>query len=235
MSTLEYTVYNIRRGWRACQTFLFAGAFAAAVVGRVFSGVASGPTFKMLPVSLFAIWAVVFGLSSSLYPLIFVLVAFLVVYTPPWVGFTLVALAIGIEFALVSLSPGRLQLLDAFFHSIFIVFFALINLVFTRTELARIRRFTQRQIEKAKAKIASDARDFRLTTPAREPTGILTREQVQARLSRSSVGEVRRSMYHHVDLLKRTMGLHTSLFLWLDAEGENLRILECGTEYTSRV
>ncbi len=269
MSTLEYTVHNIRRGWRFTRTFIFAGAFAAAFVGGAFTNFFAEQAERTLPMILFGLWAVVFGvkahgrfltengarganrartdlelgllmvvathavvqmaggLTSPLYPLVFILIAFLVVYTPQWVGFALVAAAIAIEGALYFFGVAGAEPFHVALHAIFIVFFALINLVFTRTEVARMRRHTRRQVEEAKAAMASDARDFRLTIPATKPTCALFREEEEARLSRSSVGEVRRSMYHHVDLLKRTMKLHTCVVLWLDARGEKLRILEC--------
>ncbi|MCP4675669.1 MAG: diguanylate cyclase [Deltaproteobacteria bacterium] len=276
MSTLEYTVHNIRRGFRVSWTFIFAGAFAAAFVGGAFTSFQSVSPIGVLPIALFGLWAVVFGikahrrftsdvvlhatsrsrvdlelglllvvathavvqmaggLGSPLYPLVFVLVAFLVVYTPQWVGFALVTAAISIEFALVSFGSTHADLFEVVVHTIFIVFFALINLVFTRTEVARMRRRTRRQVEEAKAAMASDARDFRLTVPARGMT-VLSREEEAARLSRSSVGEVRRSMYHHVDLLKRTMGLHTCVVLWLDDRSESLRVLECVSDHAEKV
>jgi diguanylate cyclase (GGDEF)-like protein len=268
VSTFEYTIYGIRRGWRTSRTFIFAGAFAAALVAGIFSNFSLDSTNKAIPLVLFGFWTLVFGtkahrwlladplgkdatrgrmelelglllvvathaavqmaggFTSPLYPLIFVLVAFLVVYTRQWVGFTLVSSALAIEFALVFLSPVRIHLYEVLFHSVFIVFFAIINLIFTRTELARMRRSTLRQIERAKTALAKDARDFRLTTPARH-TGSLTRKEEEAHISRSSVSEVKRSMYHHVDLLRRTMRLQTCVLLWLNSNGKTLRILEC--------
>ena len=148
MSTLEYTIYGIRRGWRVTRGFIFAGAFAAAVAGGLFSGLADQLLRKVTAIALFATWAVIVavklhrrfssstapeaqsgraelelgillvvgthalvqvagGLDSALYPLIFVLVAFLVVYTKPWVGFSLVFATIAIELALVAVDPSR--------------------------------------------------------------------------------------------------------------------------------
>jgi two-component system cell cycle response regulator len=189
----------------------------------------------LLVVATYAVVQMVGGLGSPLYPLIFVLIAFLVVYLPQWIGFALVAVAIGIEVCLALFGVDRVQPGDVFIHAIFIIFFALINLVFTRTEIARTRHRAKCQIEQAKQAMASDARDFRLTAPASGQNGILTREQETERRSLSSVSEVRCSMYHHVDLLKRTMGLHSCLVLWLDSSGETLRILECVSDSTDKI
>lgn len=270
MTTLEHTIHGIRRGWRVTRTFLFAGAFAAAVVCGVFTGLDEGPGRRAVALVLFGLWALVFGvgahrrffsardgalegrtdlelglllvvgthaavqltggLGSIIYPVVFVLVAFLVVYTRQWVGFSLLAATVALEFAIVGAGRGGGGLSDAVAHGVFALAFALINLVFTRGEVVRLRRRTSAQIEQAKVALADDARDFRLTAPASGPAPAASRGEEEARLCRAGVGEVRRAMYQHIELLKRTMGLHTCVLLWLDARGESLRVLECASD-----
>ncbi len=272
MSTLEFTVYSIRRGWRFSKTFVFAGAFAAAVVAGVFAGLASAPLASIWPPALLVAWSLMFasrirtrffdpyakpktsrraeleiglllvvgvhaiiqaagGLGSPLYPLVYILVAFLVVYTPQWMGFALVAAAIGIEVGLmVNAGPDESAVFTTAVHGVFIVFFALINFAVTRSEVARTRLEARRVLEAKQVEIENEARDFRLTAPARGQTGALSRQDEQARISTAAVRQVRNAMYQHVDLLKKTMGLHTCVVLWLDTQGELLRILECATE-----
>ena len=276
MSALEYTIYSIRRGWRVTGTFIFAGAFAAAIVGGAFSSVGTDGARKAVALVLFGAWAAVFGakahrrftaiqksastgwradlelgfllvvglhavvqiaggLASPFYPLVFVLVAFLVVYTPQWVGFTLVAATIALEAGIVSFGGAHGSLASTALHAVFIVLFSLINLVFTRTEVSRVRRRAAEQLERAKTAIADDARDFRLTVATSGARAASERGEDAERLSRCTVGEVRRSMYHHVDLLKRTMGLNTCVLLWLDGRGDTLRILECVSSAEERL
>lgn len=274
MSTLEYTIYGLRRGWNVTKTFLFSGAFAAAVVGGVFSDFDAQPGRRIVALALFGMWAIVFGLrahrkffsrsaraipaqgrvdlelgmlmvvavhagiqlagglSSPLYPLIFALVAFLVVYTQQWVGFTLVGVSIGMEVAMVALAGGH-EIVQSLIHAVFIILFSLINLVFTRFEMVKMRRNADRQIEQARLAMEDDARDFRLTSATRGKKTPSSSTEESARLSRCTVGEVRRSMFHHVDLLKRTMGLHTCLLLWIEGQGETLRLLECVSDSSS--
>ncbi|MDJ0766133.1 MAG: sensor domain-containing diguanylate cyclase [Myxococcota bacterium] len=181
----------------------------------------------LLVVATHAVVQMAGGLDSPAYPMVFVLIAFLVVYMPEWVGFALVAAAISIELALFFFGAGQATLGQVLLHSVFIVFFALINLVFTRTEVARMQHRTKRQVEAAKEAMATDARDFRLTAPASVGKGTLSREEEEMRRSHASVSEVRRAMYHHINLLKRTMGLNTCVLLWLDTPGKTFRILEC--------
>jgi diguanylate cyclase (GGDEF)-like protein len=276
VTVLEYTIHGIRRGWRVTRTFAFAGAFAAAVVGGLFTDVAAFGTRKIAAICLFGLWAVVFGvnvhrrfsavqrsavkswradlelglllvvathalvqisggLGSPFYPLVFVLVAFLVVYTPQWVGFTLVAATIALELGFVVLSGRAGALSTALIHAVFIVLFSLLNFVFTRSEVSRTRRQAADHLERARLAIADDARDFRLTVATSGVRPASARGEEENRLFRCTVDEVRRSMYHHVDLLKRTMGLNTCVLLWLDSGGDTLRILECVSSVTERV
>lgn len=267
MSTLEYTIYEIRRSWQVSRTFIFAGAFAAAIVVGLFDNLVGGEGHKIAAIVLFGMWAAVFGfrarrhffgntkpaaagrvelelglllvlvthaavqvaggLASPIYPMIFVLVAFLVVYTRQWVGFTLVAATIGVEFSIVSINSDQGELSKVVFHSVFIVMFSLINLVFTRTEVARARRRAVRRLEEAQNALAADARDFRLTSATSDRMTASTRKEEESRLSRCTVSEVRRSMYHHIDLLKQTMGLHSCILYWFRSDKQWLRILEC--------
>jgi two-component system, cell cycle response regulator len=269
MSTLEHTVYQIRRGWRFSSVFLFAGAFAAIFACGSFSMAWEETTNRLAVILLFIAWALVFGvkahrrfsnyktskrqwrerddlelglllvvgtygavqaaggLSSVVYPIVFVLVAFLVVYTPQWVGFTLVGTAIGVEVTLALFNPLGVSLETAVIHGIFIIFFALINLVFTRTEVARMRRRTEQLMAETRAAMADDARDFRLIAPARSSGWHMNRQEEVERLAHSSMSQLKGAMFHHVDLLKRTLGLNTCAVLWLDARGEFLRVREC--------
>ncbi len=273
LSTLEHTIYGIRRGWRITGTFLFSGAFAAAVVAGLFADM-SRSSLKIPAIFAIGLWALVFGLKvhrylrsgkskthaitgreeleigmllvvavhaflqvaggfgSPLQPLVFVLVAFLVVYTQQWVGFTLVALTIGLEMSLAAVGASNADLIRGLLNAVFVACFALINLVFTRTEISRMRRAARRQIENTRSDMDDDARDFRLTSAASDRRKTGNRAKEEARLSHCTVGEVRRSMYHHVDLLKRTMGLHTCLLMWIEGNGDTLRRLECVTDAT---
>jgi len=178
----------------------------------------------LLVVGTYAAVQAVGGLSSLVYPAVFMLMAFLVVHTPQWVGFTLVATTIGIEFAIAALGPKGTSFYEGFVHSLFIVFFALINLVSTRAGIARTQRCAEKKEEEAKAATADDARAFRLIAPAKSNSGRHRREEDVLRLTDSSMNRLKGAMHHHVALLKRTMKLNTCSVLWLDASGENFMV-----------
>jgi two-component system cell cycle response regulator len=167
------------------------------------------------------------GLLPLLYPVVFIVVALLVIHTPHWVGFALAATAIATEFAIAAFGTRGTSFYEAFVHSIFIISFASINLLSAKAGVAKMRRYAEKLEANAKAAIADDARVFRLIAPAKSRSRHDSREEEAERLIDSSLNRLRGAMQHHVDLLKRTMKLHTCAVLWLDARGENLTVKKC--------
>ena len=88
------------------------------------------------------------GLIPLIYPLVFIVLALLVIYTPQWVGFTLVATAIGLEFAIAAFGPRGTSFYEGFVHSLFILLFAFINLVSMRAGVARMQQCAEKVEEK---------------------------------------------------------------------------------------
>lgn len=281
MSTLEYTIYGIMEGLKRCwvlsRTFLFAGAFAAALVCGLFSDLRTSNL--MFPaIVAFCLWFFVFtvniytkwykpradqenasrgelelgtllvvavhaviqaggGIDGPVYPLVFVLVCFLMAFTRLWVGIVLVAGTIALELALTGLPVKWPPMRQTWLHILFITLFAIINATFTRTELIRLRHRAASQFERFKNTMADDARDFRLlsafSTGDISGDNSLDRASEEIRRVIACVGEVRRTMHNHVALLKRTMGLNTCLLLWLNDTQMTLRRLACMSDSTN--
>ncbi|MBN2525308.1 MAG: GGDEF domain-containing protein [Deltaproteobacteria bacterium] len=270
MSTLEYTIYGIKRGLRFSRTFIFSGAFAALLVNGIFAAEFTG-THRTIVMAMFAVWTLLFGFkvyarfftpsqsesslnrtsfelglmlvlathagiqmaggfASPYYPALFVLVAFLVVYTSQWVGFTLVVVTILLEFAVIAAHPSDAGWQQAILHGVFVALFSVINLIFTRTEVTRVRHKALQKIEQEKQQLHSDARAFRLTSATTGRDKGRSRQEEEERLSRCTVSEVRRAMYQHVDLLKQTMDLNTCILFWQKEGKRTLRVLECVTD-----
>lgn len=164
------------------------------------------------------------GLAPLFYPAVFIVVALLVMYTERWVGFTLVAAAIGLEFAIVAFGSRGISLYEGIVHALFIGSFCLVNLLATRAGLERLRRRSGKAEEEARGAIANDARAFRLnaTTGSKSPHD--GRDREAERFTDSSINRLNGAMDHHVNLLKRTMRLHTCAVLWLDAHGETMTV-----------
>jgi len=164
------------------------------------------------------------GLSGPLYPMVYVLVAFVASFAHAPAGSAMVILAVAYE-APIHFFTEQQQDPKAFgLHALFILFFGVLNLVFTRVEIARVRERSKRQLSDEREKVRQNARMFRLVSaPSREGQG------TDDRIFTSSVQEVHHQLYHALTLLHRTLELHTCVFLLLDERGELLHIAELVT------
>ena len=121
-------------------------------------------------------------------------------------------------------APGSLQPIAV--HAAFIASFALLHVASLRAEIARIRRRSGAQLEQELARLKEDARRYRLSGGAEEEASEAAREE---RTQRSSVEEIHQSVHYALDLLRRTLDLHTGVLLWLNDAGTHLRISELST------
>lgn len=172
------------------------------------------------------------GLAGPLYPLVYVAVGFLSSFARPPMGVALIVSAIGFEFALIATS-GELDqgtLRPFALHALFIIFFGALNHLFTRFEIARVRERSRAEREEDEARAQQDLKLFRLVSaPSAPDIEGQDAEEREARMHRSSVEEVRDSLYHLLDLLKRSLELHTCVLLFSDPAGR-LRIAELATD-----
>src|SRR5204863_2697734 len=98
---------------------------------------------------------------------------------------------------------------------------------FTRAEIARVRQRSKKERAEEQERAHHDLRLFRLVAaPTAESS---SPEDADARLFRSSVEEVRDALYHVLELLKRSLELHTCVLLFSDPDGR-LRIVELVTD-----
>jgi len=65
MSTLEYTIYGIKKSWRISRTFVFSGAFAALIANGVFASVSASIHVRVIAGIMFFLWVVVFGTKAK--------------------------------------------------------------------------------------------------------------------------------------------------------------------------
>ena len=168
------------------------------------------------------------GTTGPYYPLIYVLVAFVSAFARPPSGMAVVLSAVAFEAGLSFLTEGHDDPLPFALHATFIVLFGGLNLVFTRAEIARVRKRSRHELAEERAKVKEEARLFRFVGTATERTE--TKGDEQERLFRSSIEEVHQGLYHVLDLLKRVLELHTCVLLLLDEEGKELRIAELVTD-----
>ena len=169
------------------------------------------------------------GVGSSFYPLIYVLVAFLVTFLAWRPMVVVVCGALGLEALLVVPETGEWP--AAFgVHAAFICCFGLLSALFTRLEIARLRLNGKQRLEEEMTRAQQTARDFRLmAAPSTGSSETMSAQEQGQRRELSAVMELRQSVYFSLDLLKRSLNLHTAALLWLDSAGR-LKLTELASE-----
>ena len=166
------------------------------------------------------------SLSGPFAPATYVLVAVIAAFAHPAATLATTAWVIGIDASLRASLFGEASLSSLTLRAGFMVAFALLNLTFLRAEVARTRMSARARVEAELTRLKEDARRYRLL-------GAGEAEQQDAasqdRLARSSVEEIHQSVHYALDLLRRTLHLHTAVLLWLNDAGTHLRISELST------
>ncbi len=166
------------------------------------------------------------GLSGRFSAAVYVLVALVAAFARPVAGLLVVAWVIALDAALRFVTCGDTDTTAFTTHAGFVAAFALLNLTLLRAEVARVRATARARIEEQLVRIKEDARSYRLLG-AGEPS---EREEVRSdRLARASVEEIHQSVHYALDLLRRSLDLHTAVLLWLNDAGTHLRISELST------
>jgi len=174
------------------------------------------------------------GVVSSIYPLVYAVVSFLVTFHRLAVGLPLAGAAIGFE-AVLSFGPTASPEAAAAFpgHVGFIAVFALLNVVFLHAEVARQRRERTRRLEGEVAAMREEARDFRLiSTALSTESRVRSRAEEQEKISQGSIQTIHQQLYYNLDLLRSALELQTCALLWLDETGDRLKVKELCTEST---
>jgi diguanylate cyclase (GGDEF)-like protein len=179
----------------------------------------------LLLVAVHAVVQIGGGLTSDLYPLVYVLVAFVASFGRKPVGTYLLLAAVVLEAGLYFVTEARTDPRPFAVHAAFVVFFGMLNLVFTRAEIARVRKRSRRELDEEKEKVREDSRLFRLVS-APTTSGASDEE----RLMRSSLEEVHNALFHMLDMLRRTLELHTCILLMRHGDGDDLHIVELATD-----
>jgi diguanylate cyclase (GGDEF)-like protein len=163
------------------------------------------------------------GLESPLYPLIYALLAFVGAFAERRVGPLFVVCAIAFEAPLYFVTEAHSDPRPFALHAALSAVFGLLNVFFTQAEISRVRLQSQREHKDEQQRVRADARLYRLVAT---PTESSTSDD--ERLTRSSVEEVHQALFFTLDLLKRTLRLHSCVLLLADegADASKLRIVE---------
>ena len=180
----------------------------------------------LLSVALEALLVRFDGLSGRMSPALYVLVALVAAFARPLAGLLVVAWILALEAGLRIAAPGHMDVEAFATHAGFVATFALLNLTLLRAEVARIRVTARARVEAQLVRIREDARSYRLLGAGEAAD----REEVRSdRLARASVEEIHQSVLYALDLLRRSLDLHTAVLLWLNDSGTHLRISELST------
>jgi len=166
------------------------------------------------------------GLTSTVYPVIYVLVAFLSSFARPPMGTVLIFSAIGLEAVLFAITEPEPVWERFALHGVFILLFGALNVVFTRAEIARVRERSRKALDDEKERVRDESRFFRLAGAASSNANADPEDKV----FRSSLEQVHDALYHVLELLKATLDLNTCVLLMLDDESGDLRIVELATD-----
>ncbi len=167
------------------------------------------------------------GLGGRFSPAIYLLVALVAGFAHPLAGIIVVGFAIGLEAALRFVTLGDGSAAGLVTHAGFASAFAILNLLLLRAELARVRAKARDRVESQLARLREDARTYRLlgAGDARD------RDKAHGeRLAGASVEEIHQSVHYALDLLRRSLDLHTAVLLWINDAGTHLRISEISTQ-----
>lgn len=165
------------------------------------------------------------GLEGHLSPAIFVFCATVAAFAKPLSGGAVIAYTVALEAGIRFVTLGEHEGLPFVLRAAFVVAFYLLNFVFLRGELLRIRSLARAHVERELGKMKDDARRYRLLGPA---DGLP--EEVRAdRKNRAAVEEIHASVHYALDLLRQSLDLHTAALLWLSDAGTHLRISEIAT------
>lgn len=165
-------------------------------------------------------------LSGSLSPAVYVLVALVAAFARPGGGLLVVVWVVVLEALIRRFTLHEMSLDSLIPHAAFVAAFAVLNLAFLRAEVARIRASAHARVEGELHRLKEDARRYRLLGAG--DAGHI--ERSEDRLARSSVEEIHQSVHYALELLRRSLGLHTAVLLWLNDSGTHLKISELSTE-----
>jgi diguanylate cyclase (GGDEF)-like protein len=168
------------------------------------------------------------SLSGRFSPALYVLVAFVAGFARPLAASVVIVFVLALEFAFRFLKLGETT--DAIglrTHVFFVGAFGLLNLAMLRVEVARVRATARASVDAQLVRIREEARNYRLLGAGEPP------EQGAAhaeRLVRASVEEIHQSVRYALELLRRSLDLHTAVLLWLNEAATHLRISEISTQ-----
>jgi len=187
-----------------------------------------------LVAALYVVLALSGGVRSPVYPLVYALTAFILTFHRKVIGVPLLGVMLGLEVLLAHGGPRAHTPADHTLmleHLAFIGFFGVIHLLFLHGELMRQRREHKTRVDAQLDALRAEARDFRLISSSLSgDPKTRSRAADEERLVIGAVETIHLSLFYTLELLKRSLDLHTCVLFWLDESGERLKIKELVTD-----
>jgi len=166
------------------------------------------------------------GLDGPLYPVVYLVMAFLVSFLPRGAGLALVALAVGLDLSTWQARGARpMEMLAVAAHAGFILIFALLYHAVLAAQVAASRRAERLAVERRLHEIEERAREFRLLAPAGAPGvegGELDRRHAEA-----AVIEVEAAVRGALEVVEVALATHTAAVFLLADDASELMLREC--------
>jgi diguanylate cyclase (GGDEF)-like protein len=164
----------------------------------------------------------------DLYPIIYLLMTFLVFFYPPSVGVTCLAFALAIEagvYALGVRTPEALR--AAVTHVVFMLLFSILYYLLQWSEV-RLRRVEHRaDVERHIREIEDKALGYRLISARKDGLKSEISESERAdRLRMSGVLVIKKALANQIRVAAHILKARTVALFMLDPQGKNLKLLE---------
>lgn len=171
--------------------------------------------------------------GAPVYPLIYLLMAFLVAFLPRSAGATLLGVALLFD-ATITLGPGTLHVEEFTFHAVFLVLFAALYHVVLSARLAFARKAENEAVQKRIREAEERARTFRLVSSGSNDSLSGLKEQEKWLLA--SVKEIEGAVGAALEIGELSLRTHTVGAFLLSTDERALKLYDCrsGSEWVQR-
>lgn len=168
------------------------------------------------------------GLTSVAYPALYLVAAFIGSFAERHVARWFVIAAVAFEAPLYFVTESQSDGWTFVLHAVFLGLFGCMNLIFTQTELTCARLRGQQERAEEKRRVQDDARLLRLAKTQHPEASQAASDE---KIFQASVEEARHALYWSLDLLKRTLQLHSAVLFLHDETSGRLSIALAVTDH----
>jgi diguanylate cyclase (GGDEF)-like protein len=166
------------------------------------------------------------GVRSPLYPIVYLVMAFLVAFLRPAAGAILTGIALGLDLtAFVGLGALPAAWPDCAAHAGFLTLFALLYQLVLAAQVAASRRAEGQAVARRVRQIEEWAREYRLIASGSE--GVDPSPEGQARWMAAAVKEVEQAVGAALEVAECALRTHSCAVFLLSADDRELRLHDC--------